>query len=207
MYEALVKGIGLGFLLSLSVGPVIFTIIKLSLKMGHKAGYAFVAGVSLSDFMLIVFGNMAAELVRSLLRFEFWIGLTGAGLLIGMGIYSFFYGKDPTPDNSEISFEFRKRDLARFTLQGFFMNTLNPAPIFFWLTTCTALAYLPLQERILMFGICLATILSFDLAKVLLAGRIRTLLTPRTLHIIHQVSAVLLVAFGLLIVGGLLLRK
>src|SRR4051812_46741148 len=118
MEFAIIKGIGLGLLLAISVGPVVFTILKLSMKFGHKAGYAFIAGVSLSDVILAVLGNVAAELVRSALKYQLYIAIGGAALLIGMGIYSLFFGKDPVMDNSELAPEFRKRDLAKYSLQG-----------------------------------------------------------------------------------------
>jgi len=207
MEFAIIKGLGLGLLLAISVGPVVFTILKLSMKFGHKAGYAFIIGVSFSDVILAVLGNVAAELVRSVLKYELYIAIGGASLLIGMGIYSLFFGKDPVMDNSELAPEFRKRDLAKYSLQGFFMNMLNPAPIFFWLTTCTAFAYLPLNERIMLFGTSLAIVFATDFFKVKLAGRIRSWLTPATLHKIHYVSAIILIVFGMVIAGGILYSK
>lgn len=208
MTDALIKGIGLGLLLSVSVGPVVFAILKISMRMGHKAGYAFITGVSLSDILLVLLGNLAAELVRVALRFENWIAAIGAAMLIGMGAYSFFFGKDPRDeDPNDVGLSFRTRDMARFVLQGFFMNTVNPGPIFFWLTTCTAFAFLPLHDRLVLFGACLATILTLDILKVFFAGRIRSLLTPRTLHKIHQFSALVLIAFGIAIFAGLLYER
>lgn len=204
MEYAFIKGLGLGLLLSISVGPVVFAILKLSIKFGHKAGYAFVSGVSLSDVILAVLGNVAAELVRSALKYEMYIAIGGASLLIGMGIYSLFFGKDPVMDNNDLELDFRKRDLAKYSLQGFFMNTLNPSPIFFWLTTCTAFAYLPLNERIMLFATSLSIILTTDILKVKLAGRIRNWLTPAHLHKIHFVSAFILILFGVSIGVGIL---
>jgi threonine/homoserine/homoserine lactone efflux protein len=207
MIYALAKGLGLGLLLSISVGPIVFAIIKLSLKFGHKAGYAFVAGVSMSDILLVVLGNAAAELVRTAMQFENYIAGAGAALLFLMGTWSLLFRKDPVMDNSDLALEFRKRDIARFGLQGFFMNSLNPAPIFFWLTTVTAFAYLPLDERLVLFAGCLAMVLGIDILKVLLAGKIRSLLTPTTLHRINQFSALVLIGFGLAIVIGLWFSK
>lgn len=207
MEFAFIKGLGLGLLLAISVGPVVFTILKLSIKFGHKAGYAFITGVSASDIVLAILGNVAAELVRSALKYESLIAIGGASLLIGMGVYSLFFGKDPVMDNTELSADFRKRDLAKYSLQGFLMNTLNPAPIFFWLTTCTAFAYLPMNERMMLFGTSLAIVLLTDLLKVKLAGRIRGWLTPTTIHKIHYVSAFILILFGVIIAGGIAYAK
>ena len=207
MEFAFVKGLGLGLLLAISVGPIVFTILKLSMNLGHKAGYAFIAGVSLIDVILGLAGNVAAELVRSALKYQLYIAIGGALLLIGMGVYSLVFGKDPVMDNTELALDFRKRDLAKFSLQGFFINILNPAPIFFWLTTCTAFAYLPLHDRIVLFGTALGVVFVTDLLKVKLAGRIRNWLTPATLHKIHYVSAFILILFGVIIAGGILYSR
>lgn len=207
MEFVLVKGIGLGLLLSISVGPVVFAILKLSLKQGHKAGYAFIAGVSFSDLILVVLGNVAAEFVRNALQYEFYIALGGAALLLIIGFYSLFFGKDPVMDNTELPPEMKKRDLAKYSLQGFFMNVLNPAPIFFWLTTCTAFTYLSLKERIVLFATSLVVVLATDILKVKLAGKIRNWLTPKHLHWIHQVSAFIIIIFGLVVAGGVLYSR
>ncbi len=193
------KGLGLGLLLCISVGPVLFTIIKLSLRKGHKAGYAFAAGVSASDIFLVLCGNMAAELVRAALTFEMTISLAGAGILFIMGAWSYFFKKDPKMDNSPLGAELRKRDMAKYGVQGFLVNTLNPGAIFFWLTACTAFAYLPFRERTVLFASCLLVVVTADMLKVALSGQLRKWLTPHTLHIINRISALILMGFGVVI--------
>ena len=207
MEFAIIKGIGLGFFLAISVGPIVFTILKLSMKFGHPVGYAYIAGVSISDVLMAIVANVAAEFVHSLLKYRVTIAVVGAILLLCLGLYSLLFGKDPVMDNSELAPEFRKRDMAKYSIQGFFMNILNPGPIFFWLTTATAFAYLPLDERIVLFGTCLAVVLITDFLKVRLAGSIRRWLTPAILHKIHYISAFILIGFALVIFGGLFLSN
>ena len=55
MIAPILKGLLLGLILSISIGPVIFAILKQSLTNGHKAGYVFVAGVSISDISYYLF--------------------------------------------------------------------------------------------------------------------------------------------------------
>ena len=57
MWQAIISGLTLGCILALSVGPVIFTIIKQSINNGHTGGLSFVAGVWLSDIILVVISN------------------------------------------------------------------------------------------------------------------------------------------------------
>ncbi|MCE3283325.1 MAG: LysE family translocator, partial [Chitinophagaceae bacterium] len=93
MTAALLKGLALGFMLSISVGPVIFTIIKQSINNGQKGGFAFVAGVSASDITLVLISQIFTELFHSLLDFKTQIGVGGSILLIILGIYVFFFKK------------------------------------------------------------------------------------------------------------------
>ncbi len=203
MTDALLKGISLGLLLAILVGPIIFTIIKLSIKSGHKVGYAFVAGVSLSDIFLVVLGNGATELLRSVLKHKEIVAICGAILLLTVGIYSFFFKKDPVETENNTVPEFSKSYYLKYTAQGFFMNTLNPGAIFFWLLACTSLAYLSFEDRLICFGTCLAIVLLFDVLKVELAGRIRKFLTPQKIHLITKISALIIIGFGLAIIIGL----
>ncbi|HEX7456930.1 MAG TPA: lysine transporter LysE, partial [Ginsengibacter sp.] len=65
--EAILKGLAMGLLLVISVGPVIFTIIKQSINNGKEGGFSFVIGVWVSDFLLVILSNVFSELVTHLL--------------------------------------------------------------------------------------------------------------------------------------------
>jgi threonine/homoserine/homoserine lactone efflux protein len=87
MAEALLKGLALGLILALSVGPVIFTIIKQSLNNGHRGGFAFIVGVWISDLLLVVVSNFFSQLVTEMLEYKKLIGYVGSGFLVAMGIF------------------------------------------------------------------------------------------------------------------------
>jgi threonine/homoserine/homoserine lactone efflux protein len=70
MTEALLKGLTLGLLLSISVGPVLFSVIKQSLNNGHRGGIAFAIGVSASDIFLVLISNVFTELFRTLKEYQ-----------------------------------------------------------------------------------------------------------------------------------------
>ena len=93
MVEAILKGLALGIVLALSVGPIIFTIIKQSITHGHKGGFSFVFGVWLSDVILVVLSNVFTEWVAMLLEHKKTIAYGGSSFLIAMGIYFFFFKK------------------------------------------------------------------------------------------------------------------
>lgn len=204
MIAALLKGLALGFMLSISVGPVIFSIIKQSINNGYKGGFAFIAGVSASDISLVLISQIFTELFRSLLNFKTQIGIGGSILLIILGVYVFFFKKVQVNEEGAHVIKMRRRDMARTALSGFFMNTLNPSVIAFWLLIATSVVDLPIDYRIVMFTTCLVVVLTADIAKVLLAGRLRQKLTPHNIHLINKLSGLILVGFGIALILGTL---
>jgi threonine/homoserine/homoserine lactone efflux protein len=202
MIAALLKGIALGFMLSISVGPVIFSIIKQSINNGYKGGFAFIAGVSASDLTLVLVSQIFTELFRSLLNYKTAIGIGGSILLIILGVYVFFFKKVKISEDGSHVIKMRKRDVAKVALSGYFMNTLNPSVIAFWLLIATSVVEFDLTYRIVMFSVCLIFVLAADIAKVLLAGRLRQKLTPHNIHFINKLSGLILAGFGIALIIG-----
>jgi threonine/homoserine/homoserine lactone efflux protein len=204
MWEAIVSGLTLGLVLAISVGPVIFTIIKQSLVNGKEGGFCFVAGVWLSDIVLVIVSNAFSEVVRSLMVYEKPLGLVGSIFLILLGIFYVFFKRiklQGTPEEPTV--RFRKRDMAKIISSGFLINTLNPNVFIFWLATATnfAIKY-SFHERIIIFTVCLALNIAADTLKVLMAGRLRTRLTLHNISLINKISGTLLIGFGIALLLG-----
>ena len=205
MLEAFLKGITVGFLLSLAVGPVVFSIIKQSLNNGHKGGMAFVFGVSASDIALVLISNVFTELFSSISSHRTPIGIAGSIFLIVMGIYFLFFKKVNVDDRGQqIMSRFRKMDYAKIFASGFLMNTLNPAIFLFWITTSTTFVSHTVEQRLIIFITCLLFVLAADIAKVMLAGKIRNRLTPHNIHNINRLNGIILIGFGIALIWGLL---
>jgi threonine/homoserine/homoserine lactone efflux protein len=202
MIEAVLKGLALGFVLALSVGPIIFTIIKQSLNNGHKGGFSFVSGVWVSDIILVFLSNTVSSLVNQMLEHKSAIAIGGSAFLVGMGVYFAFFKKAHLPTDAEgKEIRFRKRDMARIFASGFIINTLNPGVILFWLGNATVLSVdHTLQERVIIFSVCLLINMAADVAKVMMAGKLRNKITLRALTIINKISGSLLICFGLALV-------
>lgn len=204
MIEALLKGLTLGLLLSISVGPVIFSIIKQSLNNGHRGGLAFIIGVSISDVALVLVSNVFTELFTSINEHRQIIGIVGSLFLIGVGVYFLFFKKVKVDEGGKQVFKFRKRDYIKIVVSGFLMNTLNPAVFIFWLSTSTAFIIHTINERLTIFITCLIFVFTADFAKVMLAHKIRSRLTVHNIHIINRVNGIILIGFGLVLIWGLL---
>jgi threonine/homoserine/homoserine lactone efflux protein len=196
MVEAILKGLALGVVLALSVGPIIFT-------------FSFVAGVWLSDFILVFLSNVFTEWVTRLLEHKNLIGYGGSGFLIAMGVYFFFFKKVVLKaTEGEHSDHLSTAEMFRIFASGFIINTLNPGVIIFWLGNASILALThTLSERILIFSICLLINMSADVGKVMMAGKLRKKLTVHNLAIINKISGAILIAFGMFLLYTLLFRR
>lgn len=214
MFEPIVKGFILGLLLIISVGPIIFTIIKQSLNHGHRGGYAFIAGVSVSDIVLVLICNMFTSLFNTAMQHEMVIGIAGSALLVALGVYNFFFRKVSTTEDGMLAENtLRTHHLVGIFFSGFFINALNPGTLLFWfastatITADSKMVEHPDQYRFIVFFTALLINLMSDTAKVLLANKIRVKLTPHNIHIINRISGFILIGFGIAIVVTMLIRN
>lgn len=198
MGEALIVGCVLGFFLVISVGPVIFTIIKQSLNNGIKGGLSFVAGVWLSDIILVVASNFFSSLVSDVLEYKKVIGYAGSGFLIGMGAYYLFLKKVTLrTDTDGKETRFRKRDAAKIFISGFLINTLNPVLLLTWFLYALAFSVkYDISQRIVLFATCILINIGADISKVLLAEKLRTKLTVHNISLINKIAGTILIVFG-----------
>jgi threonine/homoserine/homoserine lactone efflux protein len=211
--EPILKGLLLGLILSISIGPVIFAIIKQSLTNGKRSGYAFVAGVSSSDIILLFICNFFTSLFNLVLNHKSSIALAGAVFLLLMGLYTLFFKKLKL-ENMGIGGVHKQlgiKDLVSSYLSGFLMNTLNPSVFLFWFAWTAAINTSaddtpnPVQFKLIVFGTCLGFVLLSDLIKVFLAGKLRPRLTQKNLVWINRVSGMIILIFSAVLLYSALL--
>lgn len=205
MLDAVIKGLLLGFWLAISVGPIVFTVIKQSLSNGLKGGMAFILGIFATDVFLVVCCNAFTQVFTALSNYKRPLGIAGSILLIGLGVYLLFFKKLQTtnPESGKI-IQIGTGGYAKLFFSGIVMNLLNPGIIAFWFTTATAFATHSIKQRIVIFGVALLVALSADITKVVLADKIRQKLTPQNIHRINRINGAILIVFGL-VLGALLL--
>ena len=211
MIAPLLKGLVLGIFLAISVGPVIFAILKQSINNGHKAGYIFVAGISTSDILLVLICNFFTSLFTTVLNHKTLLAVAGSLFLVALGIYTLFFKKVKTDvDNNIIQKKFRTHHYIGIFVSGFFINILNPAVFLFWFAWTAAIladsqsAAHPLEYRAIVFGTCLLFVLLTDIAKVSLASNLRSKLTPKILRTVNKISGIILIGFGIALGWGIL---
>ena len=210
---AFIKGMALGLLLCISVGPVIFSIIKQSINNGHKGGFFFIAGVSASDVTIVLICNLFSALFQSAMNHERLIGIAGSIFLVCLGTYNCFFKKSEVAATADVTTKvFRKRDLAGIFFSGYLMNTLNPGVFIFWFAAAASiiadakLEVHPIQYRIIVFSTCLLLVLFSDVLKVFGANKIRSKLTPHNIHIINRISGLIMIGFGVVLAWRILMN-
>ena len=214
MLAPIVKGLLLGLILSIFLGPVIFAILKQSITNGRRAGYIFVAGVSTSDIALLLIANIFTSIFLLVLDHKAFIAMAGAGFLLLLGLYTLFFKKIKIEyDEKGEEKVFRKRDYLGIYISGFLMNTLNPSVFIFWFAWTAAIGASaaetnnPVQYKFLVFATCLVFLLLSDLIKVALASRLRPSLTEKNLIWINRLSAIIILVFSAALFWGALKYK
>jgi len=200
MIEALIKGTTLGLLLAISVGPIVFTVIKQSLVNGHKGGLAFIAGISLSDILLVVFSNLFTGLFDLLNAHKRTLSVVASIFLILAGLFYIFLKKVKDIDPDDKADDLETHEYTKLVVSGFIMNIFNPGIIVFWLTTATSFSRDSLNQRIVLFATALLIAFGADVLKVMLAGKIRERMTHKNLQLASRINGFVLVAFGVVII-------
>ena len=207
MTDAIFSGILLGLALVFSVGPVIFTIIKLRINYGLGAAFYFIAGVWLSDIMWVLTANLFSEALGELINYKTIIGISGGGLLMSLGIYYLFFKKFHTKEELDNGVKITSTTHLRLFITGFLINTLNPGVIALWFAATTKSLTNTMDQKIVIFTICLSLNMLADILKINLAGKLRKKLTDRNIRIVNKISGLLFLIFGTALIIGVIYTR
>ena len=207
MTEAVIAGLLLGLALIFSVGPVIFTIIKLRINYGLSSAFYFISGVWLSDIFWVVIANATSSLMEGLIVYKVQIGTTGGIFLIGLGLYYLFFKKYHSKKEMDEGITITSSTHTRLFITGFLINTLNPGVIALWLAAATKSISSTLQEKIVTFSVCIGMNIAADIFKINLAGKLRNKLNDKNIKIINKISGAMFLAFGIALIIGVWFTK
>jgi threonine/homoserine/homoserine lactone efflux protein len=189
------KGLLLGLLLMISVGPVFFAVINASIGKGFKTAIYFIAGVTLSDMLYIVLTNFGA--VSIITTRITYVNYIGGGVLIVYGIVMFLKKYHAGEENVEINRSTHWKYLAK----GFLINTTTPGVVLFWTAnavTLAAQAYTRMETVFYFIGV-LTLVNVADVSKAYFARKLKTLLSPKNIVLINRISGIGMLIFGLIL--------
>ena len=130
--DYVLQAIGIGFLLSVMVGPVFFILLETSITKGIRAALILDFGVFISDVIYILFAFIFASQIKSFTNDNLVLAIIGGGLFIGYGLYTLFSkskvdinpkGKINTANNA---------DYIVLAIKGFMLNSVNPFILLYW---------------------------------------------------------------------------
>jgi threonine/homoserine/homoserine lactone efflux protein len=150
--------------------------------------------------MLVVAANAFTSFFSFLTSHKKTLAIIASVFLIMVGIYYLFFKKVKDSKEGEQVIVFRTRDHLKIFTMGFIMNLFNPGIIIFWITTATTFLDNTVKEKVVTFFTALSLAFLADVAKVLLANKIRKRLTPKNIHRINQVNGLILIGFGVVII-------
>ena len=205
------QAIGIGFLLSVMVGPVFFVLLETSITKGIRAALALDIGVFISDILYILFALSFVDQISSINSGEnkLIFGFIGGSIFIIYGIFYFFKKSkmaDLTLEAENTSKEVgaAPKDYLLLGLKGFILNIANPAVIFYWLSILSLAAQSvpdntknPNTWILLFLSILLGTYFSIDVLKVFTAKRLRTLVNQNLLNALNILIGLIFLLTGI----------
>ncbi len=199
------QSIILVLLLTFSFGPAFFALINTGIKFGYRTGSFLAIGVVLSDLFvctlvcLLVYFGMSNLLDSKNAQTIF--ATIGGGILIVFG--AFFFKKHEVKTEQTIDIQNQLPSPKLMVLKGFFLNLFNPSVWLLWLTNVTVTSKTvdySLFKMLIFFFIVLAAVLSVELFKVKLSGKIKHYLTDKVMNIVNYITGTALIIFGVILI-------
>ena len=186
------QAIGIGFLLSVMVGPVFFILLETSITKGVRASLYLDLGVFISDVIYILFAFIFASQIKNFTNDasnnNFILGIIGGVLFVGYGIYTLFSKSkhELTPKNNSTTS--KNNDSVVLGIKGFMLNFANPAVLFYWIGI------------IVFVALVLLTYFAMDVLKILGAKKLRPLVTDSLLLALNRLIGIVFTAFGVFLI-------
>ena len=205
--QAILEGLLAGFILSLFVGPIFFTMLQLGVEHGFKAAFALALGQWIGDLMYIFLAFWGAIWVEEIIEdpakqevFIWYSGTFGGCLLILFGAGLLFTKAVSTEGSSKINLNrVSKSAYFAYTTQGFLINTVNPTPLLFWMGL---MAFAITRNyaggaTFAMYFTVMSVVVITDILKIYLARHIRDKLKVHHFLYVRRLAGLVLAGFGL----------
>jgi threonine/homoserine/homoserine lactone efflux protein len=205
MFQDILAAIPLGFFLAFLLGPVFFVLLETAAIKGFRAAISFDLGVLLADIAFLLIAYLSTTKLLNRIKDDPALFVFGGGLLVTYGIIQFIQTKrvlqhEEVPEIQKLN----KRDYLGLAAKGFLLNFINIGVLGFWLGLIIVFGpQLEMQtDRMLVFfGSVLGTYVLIDVFKILAAKKLNSKLTPNRIFNVKRGISVLLVIFGVFLIG------
>ena len=199
-----VVGIICGVLLSLffSLGPAFFSLIQNSIHHGFRKAISFVAGVSLSDVIIVLLMlTVLSNIDLNALLHNVYVSIIG-GIATGVFGILTYRSKVKSAGSGEGRLKFSSiEDTHRWQLmlKGFLLNILNPLIWLYWVSIITFLSAemsLSVRDRYFFFVGMLLAVFGTDVLKCRLSSLLQHWFTARIMNVFNKITGLILIAFS-----------
>ena len=212
MFQDILTAIPLGVFLAFLLGPVFFVLLETAAIKGFRAAISFDIGVIFADIVFVFIAYLSTNKLLNSIKDDPALFIFGGGLLVTYGLIQFIQTKkslqhEEVPEIQKLN----KRDYLGLAAKGFLLNFINIGVLGFWLGL--VIVFVPQMEMetnriIVFFSSVLGTYLLLDVLKILLAKKVNRKLTPNRIYIMKRAISILLVIFGIFLIGqGLIPQK
>lgn len=205
MIQDILTGIPLGIFLCFMIGPVFFILLETAAVKGIRAALVFDLGVVIADIVFICIAYFSSYRLINSIKDEPALFIFGGLIMSVYGIISFMQLKKANKNlREDPEVELIKKNYGSLFVKGFLLNFINVGVLGFWLLIIITFGpQLDLQtSRLLVFfGSVIGTYILVDLAKMFLAKRLKSKMTPKNILKIKKITSILLIIFGVLIMS------
>lgn len=201
MIEALFSGILLGLTMAIMLGPALFSLLQTSIHRGFRAGMFMSLGIFMSDCLLVALSYLGVSSVLTEPENTTVFGIVGGIVMILFGLFTFRKKTNiRTEPEIEAPIPLDRPKPLKYMAKGFALNILNPFLLIFWMGWMAYVGntYGPKSiELAVFFGGTLLTVVSTDMLKCFIAGKIKQYLKPRIIHIVNYILGATLIILGI----------
>ncbi|QHI37541.1 hypothetical protein IMCC3317_29200 [Kordia antarctica] len=203
MFDGLAYAILYGFILAFAVGPVFFIIIETSITKGFRSALTFDLGAIFADIVFIIFAYYSTSQILEKIKDDPNLIIFGGLILLSFGVISYIktsksfrkivrehYNVDP------------KKNLLGLFVKGFLLNFINFGVLAGWIgVIIMANALTSTDEGVIVFlATVLISMLVTDIAKMLLAKKLKSKMTPRFIFKTKKWVSILIILFGVVMI-------
>ena len=202
IFNDILSAIPFGIILAFTIGPVFFVLLETSATKGFKSALIFDFGVMLADIIFILIAFFSTNKLLEKIKDDPNFLIFGGVLLFVYGFISFIKTSKSFRD---IVREYHKIDIqkkyGKLFLKGFLLNFINIGVLLGWVAFILLANTLTESEDGVMVFLSTILIVYFlvDLAKMVLAKKLKNKLTPKRIFKAKKIIALVILGFGVLL--------
>jgi len=204
LITVLLKGIFIGFVCSIPLGPIGVLVVQRTLGKGKKSGLVSGLGAATADTFLSIVAGLGLSMIIDFIRhYEIYFELIGGLFIVAVGIEIFL--KNPIKQVRER--RMKKSNLTADYFSVLFLTLSNPVAVFLFIAMFAGLNIFDGAPRALHYIIIFGVFVGASLYWILLSSIIskyRSKFHLRRLWWMNKITGVAIFVFGIIAVIGVL---